>query len=89
MAAPNQRPIGKNSHHSRSMLVLVPQSGDLHQILQWYLRSGARFSPHRNFPRFQISHVPNAPPPPVWHALVAAWPTSDLPPLLRLPSAGA
>ena len=30
--ATNQRPIGNTNHHSRSMLVPVPQSGDLYQI---------------------------------------------------------
>ena len=37
--------------------------GILHQILQWYLRTGAKVSPHQTAP-FQILHVPNPPPPP-------------------------
>ena len=32
ITASNERPIGNSSHHSQSML-LVPQSGNLHQIV--------------------------------------------------------
>ena len=40
--------IGSNNPHSQSMLnlVLVPQSGNLYQILLWHLRIGAQFSLH-------------------------------------------
>ena len=53
-----------DNHLSQSMLVLVPHSGNLYQILKWYLRIGAKISLHQILP-FQMSHVPlpGSPPP--------------------------
>ena len=56
----NQSPVGNNNNHPQSMLVLVPQSGNLYRILQRHLRISAKCSPHQISP-LQISHIPNPP----------------------------
>ena len=73
--ATNQRPIRKV--HSRSILLLVPQSEDPYQILLSRRGIGAKSAPHQISP-FRISHAP--PPPHPLHlpiakaAVVDIWP---------------
>ena len=60
-----QHSKGNNSKHPKAnilgvCLFLCYILGILYQILQRYLRVGAKFSPHRISP-FQISHAPNPP----------------------------
>ena len=60
MAATGQRLIGNNGHHARSMLVLVPPSGNLVPNSPGYQGIVAKSSPHQisSFCTYQIPPIP-------------------------------